>query len=337
VPRRVVSAAGMRNLTLNLAILLAILAVGLSLTGCGLVGDSGGGTRAMTVTPPAASFGNVTVKTDATQTIKISNTGTRELKIFSADIAGTGFSLSGLTVPTKLAAGSSVNFNVAFKPMVGGAETGTISIKTNAGESPASVNLSATGVEQSIKLKVSETALSFGNVVVSGSESKDVTITNSGNANVTITGVSVSGSGFSVSGGSNVTLAPKRRADVDGEHVVGDRLFHLSANGYDRLVFEIGFQHRSFDILHGQQCDRRRDLLLRGHGGGCGGIREPVLGGSFRDDTHFIEHLSLFAEEASDGPLALANDFEHASQGFRCAPKQLISYREGSKKLRTEP
>jgi hypothetical protein len=214
VPRRVASVAGMRNLTLNLAIPFAILAAGLSLTGCGLVGDSGGGTRAMTVTPTAASFGNVTVKTDATQTIKISNTGTRELKIFSADIAGTGFSLSGLTVPTKLAAGSSVNFNVAFKPMVGGAETGTISIKTNAGESPASVNLSGTGVEQSIKLKVSETALSFGNVVVSGSESKNVTITNSGNANVTITGVSASGSGFSVSGGSNVTLAPNQSETV---------------------------------------------------------------------------------------------------------------------------
>jgi len=214
VPRRVVSIAGMRNLTLNLAIPFAILAAGLSLTGCGLVGDSGGGTRAMTVTPPAATFGNVTVKTDATQTIKISNTGTRELKIFSADIAGTGFSLSGLTAPTKLAAGSSMNFNVAFKPMVGGAEKGTLSIKTNAGESPASVNLSGTGVEESIKLKVSETSLSFGNVLVSSSETKDVKITNSGNANVTITGVSVSGSGFSASGGGNVTLAPNQSETV---------------------------------------------------------------------------------------------------------------------------
>jgi Abnormal spindle-like microcephaly-assoc'd, ASPM-SPD-2-Hydin len=204
----------MRNLNLNLAIPFTILAAGLSLTGCGLVGDSGGGTRAMTVTPPAASFGDVTVKTDATQTIKILNTGTRELKIFSADIAGTGFSLSGLTVPTKLAVGASMNFNVAFKPMVGGAEKGTLSIKTNAGESPASVNLSGTGVEESIKLKVSETSLSFGNVLVSSSETKDVKITNSGNANVTITGVSVSGPGFSVSGGSNVTLAPNQSETV---------------------------------------------------------------------------------------------------------------------------
>lgn len=175
--RRVVSAAGMRNLTLNLAILFAVLAAGLTFTGCGVIGGSGGGTRAMTVTPSAASFGNVTVKTDATQTIKISNTGTGELKIFSAAITGTGFSLSGLAAPMKLAAGSSLSINVAFKPMVAGAEKGTVSIKTNAGESPASVNLSGTGVEESIKLKVSETSLSFGNVLVSGSESKDVKIT----------------------------------------------------------------------------------------------------------------------------------------------------------------
>jgi hypothetical protein len=168
----------------------------------------------MTVTPSAAGFGNVTVKTDATQTIKVSNSGTGELKIFSADIAGTGFSLSGLTVPTKLAAGSSMSFNVAFKPMVAGAEKGTVSIKTNASESPASVNLSGTGVEESIKLKVSETSLSFGSVLVSSSEAQDVKITNSGNANVSITGVTVSGSGFSVSGGSNVTLAPNQSETV---------------------------------------------------------------------------------------------------------------------------
>jgi hypothetical protein len=76
------------------------------------------------------------------------------------------------------------------------------------------VSLNGTGVEESIKLTVSETSLSFGNVLVSGSEAKDVKITNSGNANVTITGVIVSGSGFSVSGGSNVTLAPNQSETV---------------------------------------------------------------------------------------------------------------------------
>ena len=205
----------MRYFALNLAISLAIFSAGLSLSGCGSVGDSAAKTRAITVTPSAASFGNVTVKTDATQTIKVSNTGTGELKIFSADITGTGFSLSGLTAPTKLAAGLSMNFNVAFKPMGAGTEKGTVSIKTNAGASPAIVNLSGTGVQESIKLTVSEPSLSFGNVPLSNSESKELKITNSGNANVTITEVTASGTGFSASGGSNVTLAPNQSVSVN--------------------------------------------------------------------------------------------------------------------------
>ena len=69
-------------------------------------------------------------------------------------------------------------------------------------------------MEESIKLAVSEASLSFGNILVSNSEAKDVRVTNSGNANVTITRVSVSGTGFSVSGGSNVTLAPNRSETI---------------------------------------------------------------------------------------------------------------------------
>ena len=214
MPRRVVSNVGMRFFGLNLAIPVAILAAGLSLSGCGSVGGTKSGTGTVTLTPSAASFGNVTVKTEATQTIKVSNTGTSELKIFGANINGAGFSLSGLKAPTKLAAGSSMNFNVAFKPMEARAETGLVSIKTDASDSPVTVDLSGTGVEQSIKLTASATSLNFGNVLVSNSENKDVTITNSGNANVTITGVTASGAGFSASGGSNVTLAPNQSETV---------------------------------------------------------------------------------------------------------------------------
>lgn len=116
---------------------------------------------------------------------------------------------------------------------------------------------------------------------------------------------------------------------MDRDHVPRDRLLHLSANGYNRLIFEIGFQHRSSDILHGQQCDRRRDLLLRGHSGGSRRNGEPILRRSFRDDTRIIE-IFRRSREASGGLLALANDLQHTSQGFCCAPKQLIAYREGS-------
>jgi len=208
------SVLGVRRFTASLTIPVAILAAGLTLSGCGSIGDSGGRTRALSITPSAATFGSVTVKTEATQTIKVSNIGTGELKIFSAEIVGTGFSLSGMSAPTKLAAGSSATFNVAFKPMAAGTEKGIVSIKTNASESPATVNLTGTGVEESVKLTVSESSLNFGNVPVSNSQSKDVTITNSGNANVVIAGISVTGAGFSVGGGSDMTLAPNQSETV---------------------------------------------------------------------------------------------------------------------------
>ena len=208
------SVLGVRRFTASLTIPVAILAAGLTLSGCGSISDSGGRTRALSITPSAATFGSVTVKTEATQTIKVSNIGTGELKIFSAEIVGTGFSLSGISAPTKLAAGSSATFNVAFKPMAAGTEKGTVSIKTNASESPATVNLIGTGVEESVKLTVSESSLNFGNVPVSNSQSKDVTITNSGNANVVIAGISVTGAGFSVGGGSDMTLAPNQSETV---------------------------------------------------------------------------------------------------------------------------
>ena len=55
----------------------------------------------MTVT----SFGNVTVNADATQTMRLSNTGTAELTISQAVVTGAGFSMSGLSAPVTLAAG----------------------------------------------------------------------------------------------------------------------------------------------------------------------------------------------------------------------------------------
>ena len=194
----------------------------------------------LSANPSVVSFGSLAVGNSSLISVTLTNTGTGSIAISSGSASGSGFSMTGLSaatlnagqstsfnvkfaptaagaasgaVPTKLAAGSSMSFNVAFKPTVAGAEKGTISIKTNA-ESAATVNLSGTGVEESIKLNVSETSFSFGDVLVSGSEAKDVQITNSGNANVAITGVTVSGSGFSVSGGSNVTLAPNQSETV---------------------------------------------------------------------------------------------------------------------------
>lgn len=60
----------------------------------------------------------------------------------------------------------------------------------------------------------SATKVEFGNVAVGASTSQLVTLTNMGRVNVSIAKVSASGEGFSVSGGSNVILAPSQTVTV---------------------------------------------------------------------------------------------------------------------------
>ncbi|MGA8145594.1 MAG: choice-of-anchor D domain-containing protein [Candidatus Acidiferrales bacterium] len=212
---------GVRAACLNLIFLLLLLSGGPFLVGCGVTskGSSGGGnpsagTPAITVTPSSASFGNVTVNTDATQTMKLSNTGTGDLAISQAKITGAGFSMSGLAAPVTVAAGSSVNFTIAFKPAAAGAGSGSVTITSDANDSPMTINLSGTGVASSLKLTASASGLSFGNVLVGTKTTQDVKLTNSGNANVTISSVSASGAGFSSTGGTNVMLTPNQSATV---------------------------------------------------------------------------------------------------------------------------
>lgn len=60
----------------------------------------------------------------------------------------------------------------------------------------------------------SSTNVEFGDVAVGASTSQLVTLTNMEKVNVSIGKVSVRGKGFSVSGGSNMVLAPNQRVTV---------------------------------------------------------------------------------------------------------------------------
>jgi hypothetical protein len=168
----------------------------------------------MAITPSSVSFGSVTVNSDATQTMKLSNTGTAELTISQAAITGTGFSMSGLSAPVTLAAGASTNFTVAFNPTSTTAASGSVSIGSDASNSPMMIPLSGTGVASTSKLSPNVSSLSFGTVTDGTAAIQNVTLTNTGNSNVTISSASASGTGFSVSGGSNVTLTPSQSATV---------------------------------------------------------------------------------------------------------------------------
>ena len=181
-----------------------------------LAAVTGTGVQAgLSLTPSSASFGSVVSGNTNSQTIQVKNSGTSSLTISQATVTGTGFSLSGLAIPLTLAAGQSGNFNVQFAPKAAGSVSGSVSILSNAPNSPATVALSGTGVTASSTISVNPGSLSFGSVNNGSSTAQGFTVTNTGNSNVAISGVTATGAGYSiVSGAGAVTLSPNQSTSV---------------------------------------------------------------------------------------------------------------------------
>jgi hypothetical protein len=161
-----------------------------------------------TATPTSISFGNVAVNQNSTQTVTLANTGTGSLKITRDTVAGTGFSISGLTLPLILHAGQSTAFQATFAPAANGSVTGSISIATNnPSDDPATVSLSGTGI--TLLISVRPISTTFGPDIVGSRTTFPVILRNTGTGSVTISQATVSGAAFSLSGLSlPYTLAP---------------------------------------------------------------------------------------------------------------------------------
>jgi hypothetical protein len=183
----------------------------------GLVGCQGLGGKAqdqgpgvLTPSPSSVSFGNVQMGTTQTKNATVTNTGQSTLTISQIAVTGSGFSVTGITVPVTLAAGDSVSLSVLFAPAANGAVTGNIAFTTDTGT--VNLPLSGAGVAAG-DLTASPSSINFGSVVIGSATSQTVTLTNNGSSNVTITAAAASGTGFSLSGLTlPLTLAPTQTA-----------------------------------------------------------------------------------------------------------------------------
>ncbi len=168
-------------------------------------------TSSLAANPSSLSFGSVQVSSSANLSETLTNSGTSPITISQANVAGAGFSISGLSVPLTLAANQSVTFNAIFAPTSGGTKTGGLSIVSSASNSTLSVAFSGTGAAAG-QLGLSPATLSFGNVAVGSTASLNGTITASGSP-VNITSAGINNAEFVVSGISlPVTLSAGQSA-----------------------------------------------------------------------------------------------------------------------------
>lgn len=134
------------------ALILTCLAV-MSLAGCvGLTGagtppSKPGSTSSGTLAASATSltFSNVVAGSTSPQTLTLTNTGTGAVTISQATVTGTGFSVVGGMSSVSIAAGQNHAFQVEFAPATAGSVSGSISMASDATNSPLAISLSGTG------------------------------------------------------------------------------------------------------------------------------------------------------------------------------------------------
>jgi len=105
-----------------------------ALSGSGVSSSPG-----LSVSPTNLTFGSISVGATESQTITLQNTGNSNLTVSSVVATGNGFAATGIAVNTVLTPRQTATLTVNFNPTATGTFSGTITITSNASNSPTFV------------------------------------------------------------------------------------------------------------------------------------------------------------------------------------------------------
>ena len=120
-------------------------------------GSADSSAATLTVTAPATTlllnasvstlnFGNVTVPGSSSQNISLTNAGNSAVTISQVLVSGAGFNAGGSAAGLILSPGQSTSFSVVFAPSASGPAIGSVTVSSNATNSPSTIALAGTGV-----------------------------------------------------------------------------------------------------------------------------------------------------------------------------------------------
>jgi ASPM-SPD-2-Hydin domain-containing protein/BACON domain-containing protein len=178
-----VSATGVTNSPMSVTVTLAVTATQ---------------TNLLTVNPTSVAFGNINLANNNTKSVTLTNSGTGSVTISQINVLGLGISVNGVAIPTTLTAGQSTVLSIVYSPTILGIVAGSVTVVSNATNSPAVILATGTGVQP--QLTASPASLNFGNVAVGSSGTQTITLTNAGGAAATVSQAVASGAGYTMSG-----------------------------------------------------------------------------------------------------------------------------------------
>ena len=246
---------GAQSATLSLVSDAANSPTTLSVTGNGVRPAESG---QLTVHPVLLDFGDVTAGTSQGQAVTLTNSGNGSLTVGEISVIGTEFSVTGMAIPLTLGVGESATLSVAFEPPLVGSVTGSISLTSDAANSPTLISLAGNGVSSNGLLSLTPASLDFGDVTVGSSATRSVTLTSSGSTVVLVSTSEVTGAEFSVAGlalplnlspGETVTfsltLTPTAAGSVNGNVALASdasnspTVVSLTGNGIDAVTSKV--------------------------------------------------------------------------------------------------
>ena len=94
----------------------------------------------------SVSFGNVNVSSSGSQNVTLTNAGNSNVTVSNVTVSGAGFNASGVSSGLILTPGQQATLTTTFTPATSGAAKGSVSVSSNASNSPDSITLAGTGV-----------------------------------------------------------------------------------------------------------------------------------------------------------------------------------------------
>jgi hypothetical protein len=128
----------------------------LSIAGCvGVAGptsapgqqNQSASTAALNASSTSLNFGNVAIASSSVLGVTFKNAGNSNVTISNVSISGSGFTASGVSTGQILAPAQTATLNVTFTPAAAASVTGSVTVASNATNSPATISLSGTGVQ----------------------------------------------------------------------------------------------------------------------------------------------------------------------------------------------
>jgi len=150
-------------------------------------------------TPTSVDFGPVGIGSVGTASLQLNNIGGQNVNVSQLNISGSGFAVATApALPFVITPGQSATIGLTFTPQAAGAASGSLSVVSDASNSPFPIALTGVGLPPG-QVSSLPAALNFGSVSDGSLVTQTVTLDNSaGGESVVVTQLNITGSGFSL-------------------------------------------------------------------------------------------------------------------------------------------